>query len=512
MQMMTQAICRIHRYCGTLFLFIFAGASVCLAAKPVVEAPPEPVLTLKAQCGVPFQDNAVLQQKIPLPVWGASLPGAEVTVRFGGQTQTATADQAGAWRVVLEPMDAIKLTSVSEAPEGMTMIIVCTKDGEQAVVEIKNVVLGDVWICAGQSNMAGTILTIIVKEQGPNGVVINSEGLVKENKLPYFPKDTVTSATFPALRQLLSGRDSPWLICSPQTVLEFTKVGFFFGRRLQRDALVPIGLIAAAKGGSRIETWLNQKPYARGKNYTRLIEPIVGYGVRGALWYQGESNENDKRGYQAKLESLITGWRKVWGQGPFPVHFVQLPGIHTSSLDNPAGGDGRAEIRQAFFETLAVTNTGMAVTIDIGAEREHPPYKYDTGVRLARSVLQKEYGFKALATSPLYTGHTIEGEAIRISFDNADNGLMVALKEGLSPAVPTPGATLQWLSIQASDGTWHWADGKIYGSDLVVSCKAVKEPAAVRYAYTQHPRGHLLYNKDGQPVGPFSTNGYGAEQ
>jgi sialate O-acetylesterase len=153
----------------------------------------------------------------------------------------------------------------------------------------------------------------------------------------------------------------------------------------------------------------------------------------------------------------------------------------------------------------------MAVTIDVGAEAEHPPNKYDPGVRLARSVLQKEYGFKDLSSCPLYTKHVINGNTVRVSFDNAKSGLMVANKEGFLPPTPTPNAKLQWLSIQSKDGNWHWADGKIDGSELVVSAQAVSEPIAVRYAYTQHPNGHILYNKDGQPVGPFSTIGYGPE-
>jgi sialate O-acetylesterase len=158
---------------------------------------------------------------------------------------------------------------------------------------------------------------------------------------------------------------------------------------------------------------------------------------------------------------------------------------------------------------LKLKNTGMAVTIDVGAPGEHPPNKYDTGVRLARSVLQKVYGFKDITSCPLYTKHAIEGSSIRVSFDNAQHGLMVAKKEGFPPPAPQPDAAIQWLSIQAKDGTWHWADGKIDGSDLIVSSKQVTDPIAVRYAYTQHPKGNLLYNKDGQPIGPFSTIGYG---
>lgn len=441
--------------------------------------------------GMPFLDNAVLQQQMPVPVWGTAQPGAKVTMVFKGQTKTAVAGKDGAWKVVLDAMVAEKLKSVNEAPTGEVMTATFEKDGVKSEKVIRNVIVGDVWFCAGQSNMAGAIRT-------------NTKG--------HYPEDTVEKAKYPALRQFQSG-DKEWVVCSPETAPVFKRTAFYFARRVQQDALVPIGLMATAVGGSNIDSWLNQEPYATGANFTKLVVPLVGYGIRGAIWYQGESNEKDRRGYQPKLESLITGWRKAWGQGDFPVHYVQLPGIGSSSLDNPAGGDGRAEIRQAFVEALRVKNTGLAVTIDVGAPGEHPPNKYDTGDRLARSVLQKVYGFKDITACPLYAKHAIEGSAIRVSFDdNARNGLMVAKKDGFPPPVPQPGAAVQWLSIQSKDGTWHWADGKIEGTELVVSSKDVAEPVAVRYAYTQHPQGNLLYNKEGQPVGPFSTCGYGPAQ
>lgn len=452
----------------------------CVAQAPV-DAPPQ------VGFGAPFLDNAVLQQQIPVPVWGHAQPEAKVTVVFKGQRQTVTAGKDGSWHVVLEPMTAERLKSVNDAPAGETMTATIEKDGTKSDHTIRNVIMGDVWFCAGQSNMAG-------------GLRSNTKG--------HYPEDTLAKANYPALRQF-QGDDASWIVCAPDTAPAFKRTAFYFARRLQQDALVPIGLIATAVGGSNIDSWLNQQPYATGANYTKLVAPLVGYGIRGAIWYQGESNEKDRRGYQPKLESLITGWRKAWNQGDFPFHYVQLPGIGSSSVENPAGGDGRAEIRQAFMEALRVKNTGLAVTIDVGAPGEHPPNKYDTGERLARSVLQKVYGLKEITACPLYLKHTIEGASIRVTFDeNARNGLMVAKKEGFPPPVPQPDAAIQWLSIQSKDGTWHWAKGRIDGAELIVSSEDVAEPVAVRYAYTQHPQGHLLYNKEGQPVGPFSTSGY----
>ncbi|BCX46174.1 9-O-acetylesterase [Haloferula helveola] len=464
-----------------------ALASVCMAVSP---SRAEPAPTLEPVMPLPFQDNAVLQQNMELPVWGQSLPGAEVMVSFDGQSKTVTADAEGKWRALLDPMTAVPLKSVNDAPAGKILTVVCEKDGKQARKEIRNLLVGDVWLCAGQSNMAGRM---------------------KTGTSRHHPEDSIQKADYPALR-LLGGEG--WLVCSPETAPAFNKVAFFFARRLQQDALVPVGLMVTAVGGSKIESWLNQPPHPVGKHYQELLEPLVGYGIRGAIWYQGESNEKGGRDYHPKLKSLIEGWRKSWGQGSFPVHFVQLPGIRESGSDNPAGGDGRAEIRQAYVDTLAVEDTGMAVTIDVGTKGEHPPNKYDTGVRLARSVLNKVYGLESISACPLYKSHEVEGNTIRVSFSkNADNGLMIAKKaealpDGFLPPVPTPDAKLQWLSIRDASGQWHWADGKIEGSELVVSADGVEKPDAVRYAYTTQPLGHLLYNIDGMPVGPFTTCGY----
>jgi sialate O-acetylesterase len=253
---------------------------------------------LAIELGMPFTDHAVLQQKIKLPVWGTSLPGAKVTVRFNGQSQSTPADGNGKWRVLLDPMDAVKLKSVTDCPAGKTMTIVCEKDGKKAAKEIKDLILCDVWLCAGQSNMAGRM---------------KRAGHPKN-----YPANSVNNAKYPALRLLAIPKDQ-WLVCNPETAVWFSRIAFFFARRVQHEALVPMGVMVTAVGGSNIESWLNQSPYPTGGHYTNLLQPVVGYGIRGAIWYQGESNEKDRRGYQPKLESLITGWRKVWGQGDFPV-------------------------------------------------------------------------------------------------------------------------------------------------------------------------------------------------
>ena len=470
--------------CGLALQFIYPDALA-------VEATPHEAAL---RPGAPFADHAVFQQGIPLPIWGTAGSGATIEANFAGQTKTATANADGSWRLTLDPLKAVKLKSANDRPETHTLKITSILDGKQVVREIREIAIGDVWLCAGQSNIAGSIKSA---ESSKN-----------------FPPDTVAAANYPGMR-FLKVEEASWDVCTPETVLGCSRVAFFFARRVQRETLVPIGLIVRAVGGSNIESWLNEEPYPVGGNYARLMTPVVGYGIRGAIWYQGEANQKEGLAYQPKLESLITGWRKAWGIGDFPIHFVQLPGLGESTTENPAMGDGRAGIRQAFVNTLALPNTGMAVTIDVGTKGEHPPNKHDTADRLARSVLQNVYGIENITACPLYKSHKIEGKTIRISFTgDARDGLMIAKKaetlpEGFLPPVPTPDAKLQWLSIQDADGTWRWADGRIDGSELVVSAEDVANPVAVRYAYTAQPLGHLLYNKDGMPVGPFSTIGHG---
>jgi sialate O-acetylesterase len=465
-----------------LFIIALLLASSCLNGQET----PAPELTLEARCTEVFGDNAVFQQNMPVPVWGWALPGAQVEVAFDSQKKSTTAGADGAWKVNLDPLPADKLTSVNEAPVGRTLTIVTRHGGKQATKTFTNILMGEVWLCSGQSNMCG-----------PFGRAV-------------YPPGSGEEAAFPALRYF----NQNWTVCTPATVGKFSRVGFTFAREIQREIKVPVGILFAAVGGTQIESWLSKTPgpdtpVLKYECYLQHIVPLTGYAMRGTLWYQGEGNVKDGRNYLPKMKQLIDGWRQTWGQGDFPFYFVQIASIGESPTDQPAGGDGRAEIRNAQLEALGIPNTGMVVTIDIGDKKEHPINKYDIGLRLARWALHKDYGHENLAPSgPLYKSHQVEGGTIRVSFDHAQNGLMLAKKEGYAPPVPTPGAPMPWLSIQAKDGTWHWAEGKLDGLDLLVSSNKVKEPIAVRYAYTQFPVGCNLYNKDGLPASPFSTSGY----
>jgi len=467
------------------FVALCLSATIPLTAADLATDFPKPPLPLELapRMGRPFNDNAVFQQRMPIPVWGWTLAGAEVSVSLDQQTRSAKAGADGRFDVKFEPLPADKLKSADDSPAGHTLTVVTRSGGKEEKKSFSNILIGEVWLCSGQSNMA---------------VKYNSRSVNLDPKRP-------------ALRFL----DESWLVSASDTCGRCYSIAYVFGHKLQDELLVPVGVLNAAVPGTGIEGWWYVAPGdpptpTKYQNYIPKIEPLVGYAMRGALWYQGEANVKEGKNYLPMLKRLIDGWRGAWKQGDFPFDIVQLSTIGMSDSDKPEGGDGRAAIRNAQLEALTtISNTGLAVTIDIGSSREHPPNKYDVGLRLAAWALNKAYGKTDVVPSgPLYKSHAVEGSKIRVKFDHAQHGLMVAKKEGYEPPVATPNTTIPWLSIQAKDGTWHWAEGKIDGPDLIVSSKDVSEPIAVRYAFTQYPIGCNLYNKDGLPASPFSTCGY----
>jgi sialate O-acetylesterase len=244
--------------------------------------------------------------------------------------------------------------------------------------------------------------------------------------------------------------------------------------------------------------------------YNAMIHPIVRFPIKGALWYQGESNGGEGVTYYDKMRALIGGWRKQWRQGDFPFYFVQLANFQAVSED-PAGGNGWARLREAQTKTLAVPNTGMAVIIDTVPlpERDdiHPRNKYDVGLRLALWALGRDYGQKQLEVSgPLFKSLKIEDGKARLAFDHIGSGLMVGKKEGRAPATENKGARLKSFAIAGADKKWFWADAVIEGKTVLVSSPEVKEPVAVRYAYQMNPDGANLYNREGLPASPFRSD------
>jgi sialate O-acetylesterase len=476
-----------------------------------------------------FGDHMVLQQGMPVPIWGTAAADEKVTVKFRGEEASATAE-GGKWVVKLPAMKA------TAKQKGSDLVVA----GDKNTVTFKDVLVGEVWLCAGQSNMEWTL-------SGSDAA------------------DDIKAADLPAIRhrRVYGG----WTVCSPKTAAGFTGVGFYFARKVHKETGLPIGLINNAIGGTRIEPWLapgsyekvaglqpllkqeaaaivnydkqvasqldkieawvkaarqavaDKKPLPRPPGlppyptslfsnlYRGSTEPLRPYAIRGMLWYQGESNGGDGNIYYHKMKALIDGMRKVWGQGDFSAYLVQLPQLGGAS-NNPEGGNGWARIRLAQTKCLTIPKTGMAVTIDVGDPKDiHPRNKKDVGERLALWALAKDYGKKDLVYSgPIYKGMKIEDGKVRLSFDHVGKGLMVGSKDGKQPVEEVKEGKLKQFAIAGEDGKWVWAEATIDGDTVVVSSPEVKKPIAVRYAYQHNPEGANLYNREGLPASPFRTD------
>ena len=460
--------------------------------------------------------HMVLQQGMAVPVWGWADAGEKVTVTFAGQTKTATADGQGNWQVKL---DALKASDKGAA---------LTIQGKNKI-ELTDVLVGEVWICSGQSNM-----------EWPVTRALN-------------PKEEIAAANHPTIR-LYNVQGHPksylpraeckgqWAVCSPQSVKGFSAVGYYFGRRLSKELKVPIGLVGSNWGGTRIEPWTSPdglasvpqlkdiaakaeklaadqaKAEADGDKkfkvnhreptaiYNAMIHPLVPFAMRGGVWYQGESNGGEGITYHYKKMALINGWRKLFNPD-LAFYWVQLADFKKSN-DKPEGGDGWAKIREAQRKSLEIPNTGMAVIHDIGNAKDiHPKNKQDVGWRLAQWALHQNYGRKDLVPAgPLYKSMKVDGNKIRLQFDHVGGGLMVGKKNGLAPTEEDKDGKLGRFAIAGEDKAWHWAEAVIEGDEVVVGSKEVSKPVAVRYGYTMNPRGANLYNKEGIPASPFRTD------
>ena len=439
-----------------------------------------------------FSDHMVLQREQPIPVWGWDAAGSEVHVVLNGKTEKATCNDNGMWMVKLPAM---------EAGGPHTLVV----EGSNRV-QFNDVLIGEVWLCSGQSNMEWTVSS---SNDAKTEIANANHPQIRHIKFGHRPADTPVT-------------DVPskgWEVCSPATAGRFTAVGYFFGRKLHQELNVPIGLIGSNWGGTRIEPWtppvgfqkvpalksiadkLDEFPQKRGDGkinhqsalalYNGMIHPMAPYGLRGAIWYQGESNNGEGMLYHEKMKALIHGWREVWDNPELPFYFVQLAPYRY-------GGDPErlAGIWEAQTATLKVPHTGMAVTVDIGNVRDiHPRNKQDVGARLALWALAKNYGKKDLVYSgPLYKSMKKEGDKIRIEFDHVGSGL-----------TSRDGEALSWFTIAGEDGKFVEAEAVIDGESVVVSAASVKDPAHVRLGWNQLAEPNLS-NKDGLPASPFRTD------
>jgi len=451
----------------------------------------------------------VLQRDEPVPISGRGVPGHAVTVRFAGQVKKTVVGNEGRWAVTLDP--------VSSRSESGSLKI--------NHVVLNDILVGDVWLCSGQSNMEWTI----------------RRSLNPQEEAEQADYDRIRHFNIPRLfkPELQNDAAGEWKVCSSDTVMDFTAVGYFFARRLHRELEIPIGLINSTWGGTRIEPWIpaeafashprlrhlagearNPKPINREAKrahqkpsllYNAMIHPLVDFPIKGAIWYQGESNgggEEEALAYLPKMQALVSGWRQAWNVGAFPFYFCQLANFK-ERIDDPAGGNGYALIREAQRRSLAIPHTGMATLIDIGeAEDIHPKNKQDVGHRLAQWALARTYGKDLVPSGPLFERMEVSGNRVRIFFRHVGSGLMAGEKAVHQPYLPVEeveGGVIHEVALAGKNGVWSWADARIEGKSVVAIAQEVDQPVAVRYAYQMNPAKANLYNKEGLPASPFTA-------
>ena len=500
-----------------------------------------------------FSDHMVMQRGMPVPVWGWVEPGETITVTIDAQTKTAKANDAGKWMLRLDPMQP-------GAPRKMTV------KNQAGTIEVNDILVGEVWLASGQSNMAWPL------KQARNGakeVAASANPLIRLFNVPSGLSPKAPADRLPAGNPLAKNMNA-WLPASPATTSEFSAVAYFFARDLQQKLNVPVGVIANAVDGSPIEAWISHdglfadpdfkvvaeyydgmanfvENTAAGKQqladmtaqyeakqvslrasgqppmwppkytgplqsaafgstlYNALINPLLPYGIRGVIWYQGEAQWQRMYEYRGIFPLLIRDWRARWGQGDFPFVYVQLPNFGRPSAEPEPGG--WASLREAQLLTLKVPNTAMAVTIELGEPNNvHPYNKLDVGQRLALASRGLVYGEKITYSGPIYRSMKVEGGAVRLAFDHVGQGLMVGKKTGAEPTVEDKEGKLNRFAIAGEDMKFTWAEARIENGTVVVSSPTVPKPVAVRYAWADNPDGCNLYNKDGLPASPFRTD------
>lgn len=477
-----------------------------------------------------FSDNMVLQQGASAPVWGWADEGEQVTVQCQGQRVTTIA-RGGKWMVRLVNL------KVATAEEPETLVV----DGKNRV-QFKNVLVGEVWLCSGQSNMQWPLnqsfepQTDIATATNDN-IRLFSVDRVRSNE----PLDDVDTK-------------ARWLECKPFNVPGFSAVAYYFGRALQRDRQVPVGLIHTSWGGSPAEVWMNRDalaPYpdlleaadkreetvkkykeavaayqketaelkAKGEKQTKrapgqgwiptelynsMIVPLAPYAVKGAIWYQGESNAGRAHQYRTLFPDMIKNWRSTWGQNEFYFMLVQLAPFMAKKAE-PSESTW-AELREAQLLSTKMMGVGMAVITDVGDEKDiHPRKKGPVGERLAlaaRGIAYKEKGL--VYSGPVFKKLTVKKNQAILTFDHAGDGLRIG-KDDAEGA-----KELKGFAICGEDRKWVWAKAEIggkKGDEIIVTHPDIAKPVAVRYGWADFPEGNL-WNKNGLPATPFRTDDF----
>jgi sialate O-acetylesterase len=491
-----------------------ARTSTTAPNAPAPEA--QPIAAAPSALPMPsiFGDNMVLQQKQPVPVWGWSKPGTDVTVKFAGQVQRARAGSDGRWEVSLKPLKA------SSQPVDLVVTA-----GETRT--FTNILVGEVWLCSGQSNMEKPL-----GKQSGQKPVFNAEQELAAADFPQVRLFKVEkSLAAEPLKDFKAA--SGWQSCNSNSLeaVKFSAAGYFFGREIHSRLKVPVGLVESSWGGTRIEPWTppagfkmvrsladltaplsptnklsNSTPMAI---YNAMVAPLVRFAIRGALWYQGESNcmgkQSDGPIYTDKMEALVGGWRKLWGEGDFPFYYVQIAPFKYFTGKTPRAPylDALPEFWEAQTRALRIKNTGMIVITDIVDDLKdiHPRNKQDVGKRLALLALNKTYGQKDVVCSgPVFKKMKIKDNRAILSFAETAGGL-----------VSKDNQPLTWFTIAGADRKFVSAQAVITNGTVVVSSPDVAQPAAVRFGWSEIAQPNLG-NQAGLPAVPFRTDQFPVEK
>jgi sialate O-acetylesterase len=434
-----------------------------------------------------FADHMVLQRDAEIRVWGTASPRDQIAIEVAGKSSSAVADENGNWSLKLPAMKSGDATSMIVEAAGKRTVF-------------NDVLIGDVWVCSGQSNMGFRL------ETSDNGKEEVAKAEHPNIRLFQVPQATALEPT----KEL----KAEWKVCTPDSAAHFSAVGYFFGREIHEREHVPVGLIANAWGGMPAESFTSKETLesdpdlamllhktvksatapAQGSNiYNAMVYPVIPYTIKGAIWYQGESNAPRAAQYRKLFPAMIADWRKQWGQGDFPFLFVQLANWTIPDKRNQKA-ETWAELREAQTMTLKKSpNTGMAVTIDIGDEKNiHPTNKQDVGKRLALAAEKIAYGKDIEYSGPMYDSMKVEGNDVRLKFRHADG-------------LKFKGEKLRGFEVAGEDQKFSPATARIDKGEVVVSSEQVSKPAAVRYGWTDNPTCNL-YNSADLPASPFRTD------
>ena len=461
-----------------------------------------------------YSDNMVLQHGQSLPLHGIANVGTKITVTIGNQQLNTTADSNGKWQVTLAPL---------AAKETYTLQITAGK--EKRV--FKNVVAGEVWLCSGQSNMefemfqASTGERDIPQAENPNIRLFDMEARWRTDNANAWELSALDS-----INQLQYYKPAQWEVCSPKTVRAFSAVAYYFGRRLQKELNMPIGLICNAVGGSPTEAWIDRRtleydfpsilnnwrendfimdwvrqrageniakatdklqrhPYEPAYLFEAGILPLAQYPIKGVIWYQGESNAHNKEAHSRLFPLLVKSWRTEFNNSQLPFYYVQL-----SSINRPSWGWFRESQRRLM---KVVPHSGMAVSYDCGHPTDvHPKNKQPIGERLAQWALGDTYGKKVLPSGPLFRSATFNGKAATVAFDYA---------QGMHSA---DGKTLRGFELSNGNGIFYPATAEVIGEEVKVTSEEVSNPQAVRYGFSPVTDGNLV-NEANLPASTFTS-------